>query len=352
VIQFIAWFERRSKWSNAACSVVLACIVGTVDYIAPDTVQFSAFYLVPVGMAAWFVGARFAVAVSLLCVMLWMAGDVLAGARYTNLAVPLWNGAIGLLVYFVVVWTLVSLRRLQAQLEVRVAQRTAALSNEIRERARLEKEILEIGEREQRRIGHDLHDSLSQHWVATTMAAQILEEKLAVLGLPESGDAAAIVGLAEDGITLTRTLARGISPMQIETAGLVRALRDLAANTSRMFKVPCTFECESAPAVHDAAAATHLHRICQEAINNAIRHGHPHEIIISLSQRRDLGELTIEDDGEGLPENAPPGEGMGMRIMAHRAAMIGGELTVEPNPTGGTFVKCIFPAADKDTETD
>jgi signal transduction histidine kinase len=225
------------------------------------------------------------------------------------------------------------------------------LSNEIRERARLEKEILEISEREQRRIGHDLHDSLSQHWVATTMAAQILGEKLAVLGLPEAGDAAAIVGLAEDGITLTRTLARGISPMQIETEGLVRALQDLVGNTSRVFKVSCVFECDAAPSAQDAAAATHLHRICQEAINNAIRHGRPREITVSLSQRKGFGELTIEDDGEGLPDIVPDNAGMGMRIMAHRAAMIGGQLTVEPNPTGGTFVRCTFPVAGQNMET-
>jgi signal transduction histidine kinase len=351
VIRFVEWFDRRPKVFNAACSVVLLDLVGAVDYLTGYAIFFSAFYLLPVGMAAWFVGPRFAVAISILSIMIWLAGDFAAGAHYASLAVPLWNGAIGLAVYFAVVWTLVSLRKLQLELELRVAERTADLSNEIRERARLEKEILEISEREQRRIGHDLHDSLSQHWVATSMAAQILGEKLAAKSLPEAEDAAAIVGLAENGITLTRTLARGISPMQIETEGLVKALRDLAINTSTVFKVSCMFECDAAPAVHDAAAATHLHRICQEAINNAIRHGKPSEIVVSLSQHKDRGELTIEDNGEGLPENSLTNGGMGMRIMAHRAAMIGGGLTVEPNPTGGTFVRCSFPVAGHNTET-
>jgi signal transduction histidine kinase len=344
------WFEQRSRLVIAMISLSLLAFVGFADYLTGYAILLSAFYLLPVGLAAWFVGGRFAAAVSLMSVLVSLATDIAAGAKYASLAVPIWNGAIGLLVYFVVAWTLVSLRSLQHELEQRVVQRTNALSAEIRERSRLEKEILEISEREQRRIGHDLHDSLSQHWVATSMAAQVLGEKLAARSLPEQEDAQAILRMAEDGAMLTRALARGISPIQIETAGLVVALRDLSVNTSRVFRVSCTFECESAPSVADAAAATHLLRICQEAINNAVRHGKPREIAVSLAYHRGCGELSIEDDGDGLPEEGQVGEGMGMRIMAHRAAMIGGELSVEPNPTGGTFVKCIFPAFPQATE--
>jgi len=329
----------------AVASVVLVAAIGLVDYLTGYAILFSAFYLIPVAMAAWRVGGVFGIVVSVLSVVISIAGDYAAGAHYPNVFVPIWNGVIGLTVYCVVVKALISLRKLQLELEERVRQRTHALANEIQERARLEKEILEISEREQRRIGHDLHDSLCQHWAATAMAGQVLSEKLAEKSLPETADAKQIVKLAETGISLTRNLARGISPAEMETEGLVIALRELAANITQMFKINCAFECDLPPAIDDAAAATHLYRIAQEAINNAIRHGKPKQIVISLSNQKGRVELTAEDDGTGLPDDWQKNRGLGTRIMAHRAAMIGGTFSVEPNPTGGTFVKCSVPLA-------
>jgi signal transduction histidine kinase len=179
------------------------------------------------------------------------------------------------------------------------------------------------------------------------MAGQVLGEKLAAKSLPEAADAGGIVKLAEDGITLTRNLAHGISPVEMETEGLVTALREFSANVSKLFKVTCVFECGSPPQIDDPAKATHLYRIAQEAVNNAIRHGRPKQIVISLSSRKGQIELTIEDDGAGLPDDWQKNRGLGTRIMAHRAAMMGGTFSIEPNPTGGTFVKCSVPVLDK-----
>jgi two-component system CheB/CheR fusion protein len=109
--------------------------------------------------------------------------------------------------------------------------------------------------------------------------------------------------------------------------------------------VNCTFDGESLPIVQDAATATQLYRIMQEAVGNAIRHGKPKEIIISLADHKRHLELTVEDDGTGLPDDWQKNRGLGTRIMAYRAAMIGGTFSIEPNPTGGTFVKCSVPAA-------
>lgn len=337
-------FNKRSKNFSIAVSVALVAVVGTVDYLSGYAIFFSAFYLLPVGLASWFAGGGWGIAISILSVVAWLGGDVAAGATYSSVFVPIWNGAIGLTVYFVVVKALTSLRRLQNELEERVRQRTTALTNEMQERERLEKEILEISEREQRRIGHDLHDSLCQHWAATAMAGQVLTEKLAAKALPESADAVEIVKLAQNGITLTRNLAHGISPAEMETEGLVTALTEFAANISQLFKVRCTFDCESPPVINDPTQATHLYRIAQEAVNNAIRHGKPKQIVMSLSQSRGQVELTIEDDGSGLPEDWQKSRGLGTRIMAYRATIIGGAFSIEPNPTGGTFVKCSIPA--------
>ena len=330
-------------WSPAvlvAISLAFLAGVGAVDYLTGFNLSFSVFYLLDIGFAAWLIGRGFALAVAALSIVISVAGDWAAGAHYSTILIPIWNALIQCVVYAIVVWLLGSLRKAQRELEQKVEQRTHALRHEIGERERLEKEILEISEREQRRIGHDLHDGLCQHLTATAMAGQVLGQKLAARSMAEAADAGELVRLIEDGIAMTRDMAHGIAPLEMESEGLVTALRALAGNVGRMFKVACTLECDSPPPIEDAGTATHLYRIAQEAVHNALRHGKPRQIVMSLGRVRERAQLTIEDDGVGLPEDWQSGRGLGTRIMAHRALMIGGELSIEPNPTGGTFVTC------------
>src|SRR5206468_2839338 len=226
-------------------------------------------------------------------------------------------GVIALAFYLVVVWLLSSLRSLHHELEQRVRHRTAALTQEMAERERLEKEILQVSEREQRRIGRDLHDGLCQHLTGTALAGRVLEEKLAARTLPESQDAANIVGLVEDGILLARNVARGISPVEMEPEGLIAAFQEMTANLNKLSKVRCVFESDGRISVRDASTATHLYRIAQEAVSNAIRHGKAQRIDISVANRNGKITLAVEDDGAGLPENWQTNQGLGTRIMAH-----------------------------------
>ncbi len=323
-----------------SASLAALALIGTVDYLTGFNLSFAVFYLLDIGFAAWLIGRGFALGLSALSIIISIAGDWAAGAHYSTVLIPIWNALILTVVYLIVVWLLGALRSAQQELERKVDQRTTALVREVGERERLEKEILEISEREQRRIGHDLHDGLCQHLTATAMAAQVLGQKLSARSLPEAADAGELVGLVEDGIAMTRDMAHGIAPLEMESEGLVTALRTLAANVSRMFKVACTLECDSPPPIEDPGTATHLYRIAQEAVQNALRHGRPAQIVISLSPVRERVQLSIEDDGAGLPEDWQSGSGLGTRIMAHRVAMIGGELAIEPSPTGGTLVTC------------
>ena len=204
--------------------------------------------------------------------------------------------------YFIVVWLLTSLRNLNRELEDKVRQRTAALTQEMAERARLEKEILEVSEREQRRIGHDLHDSLCQHLTGTALAGQVLGEKLAAKSLPEAADANRVVGLVEDGISLARNLARGIYPVEMEAEGLMAAFQELAANITAISKITCVFDCPTPVLVHDALAATHLYRIAQEATTNAIRHGKARHIgIQSFQTSRSSDTYTSKTTASACP---------------------------------------------------
>jgi signal transduction histidine kinase len=179
-------FEARPTAFWVCLSLLIVAIVGAFDYLTGFELNFVAFYLVPVILAVWFVGRGFGFFVSTLCVVVSIAGDLFAGARYSSSLVPVWNTVISLTFFFVVVWILARLRSLHYELEERVHERTAALHNEMQERARLEEEILSISEREQRRIGHDLHDTLCQHLTGVALAGEVLSEQLAAKSRPEA----------------------------------------------------------------------------------------------------------------------------------------------------------------------
>jgi signal transduction histidine kinase len=340
MLRFVKQLEQRSRIVFITMALLIVAIIGFVDYLTGFETSYSVFYLLAIGLAAWFVGRSFAIFISILSVVVSLAGDLAKGAHFSSPLVPAWNAVILIAFYLVVVWLLTLLRLLQRELEARVQQRTEALQDEITERERLERELLEISEREQRRIGQDLHDSLCQHLTGTTLAVQVLEEKLAARNLPEAADANQVVELVEEGITLSRKLAKGLYPVEMEADGLMLALEEYATTSSELFKVSCQFECDLPVLIHDAATAGHLYRIAQEAVGNAIKHGEAKNILIRLDASEESTVLSIKDDGVGLPEPLPKKRGMGLRIMAHRAAMIGGGFNVRRDETGGTLVTC------------
>jgi PAS domain S-box-containing protein len=211
---------------------------------------------------------------------------------------------------------------------------------DITERKELEREILEISEREQRRIGQDLHDGLGQHLAGLELMSQVLEQNLAGKNKKEAMRAREIARHVRGAISQTRSLARGLSPVLLESEGLMSALADLATSTEQMFHLSCRFHCDPPVLVHDHAVATHLYRIAQEAVSNAIKHGKATTITIGLRQFPERIELGIHDDGVGLAGEPVKGKGMGLRIMRYRADMIGGSLGVVRRPEGGTAVTC------------
>jgi signal transduction histidine kinase len=330
-------------------SLVIVAIVGVVDYLTGFELNFFAFYLIPVTLAVWFVGRGFGILVSALCAVVSIAGDLIAGARYSSSLVPVWNTAIALTFFLVVVWILAKLRSLHNELEERVRQRTAALNKEIQDRMQLEEEILSISEREQQRIGHDLHDSLCQHLTGVALAGEVLSEQLAAKSLPEAKALDHIVEMVEGAIDLTRTLARGLHPFDLKGEGFTDALRELAATITEGFKTPCAFECDSPVEIREPGVATHLYRIAQEAITNAVRHSNAKEIVVRLEAGTGGLLLTIRDDGVGMPPKIPGG--MGLRTMAYRASVIGATFRVERQLARGTRVTCKLPVGSFTSST-
>ncbi|MGD1086830.1 MAG: response regulator [Verrucomicrobiota bacterium] len=213
---------------------------------------------------------------------------------------------------------------------------------DITERKRLEQEVLSISAMEQRRIGQDLHDGVCQHLAGIEMKCQVLQENLQAGASSHAAQAGQIARHVRDVIAQTRSLARGLSPVVLESEGLMSALRGLAEDTERLFEVRCRLVCDAPVLIHNPVAATHLYRIAQEAVTNAIKHGKAKSIEISFSDTGEKIVLMITDDGAGFTQPAAA-TGMGLHIMRYRAGMIGATVLLRQQQTGGAVVLCFLP---------
>jgi signal transduction histidine kinase len=338
--------QRIETWSKSSVAALCLGIVGVVAWADHETgyeTGFSIFYLTPVFIAAWYYGFAFAVLISVLSATAWMSMNLAAGVQFSSYVIPVWNATVKFTFYFVVVVLSTKLRTLQQELESRVRQRTAALNEEVQQRARLQKELVETTEREQRRISYDMHDGLCQHLTGTALVSHVLGQKLANKSLPETVEANRLLELVEEAIELTRSLARGLDPIEVQTGQLADNFQALAARKSKRFNVSCQFESHQTVPLNDVSVATQLYRIAQEAVINAARHGKAKNIKIRLDYMDDKIVLTITDDGIGLPEGALNSDGMGLRIMAYRADMIGATFHIERlSSLSGTRVTCTL----------
>jgi PAS domain S-box-containing protein len=220
--------------------------------------------------------------------------------------------------------------------------------HDLTNRKRLERELLEISDREQRRIGRDLHDGLGQQLAGIGFLSKSLENRLAAKDSPEAADARQIADLVAAAIAQARAMARGLHPVDLKASGLMSALEELAANVEGMFRILCTFRCPQPVLLSDNAVAVHAYRIAQEAVNNALRHGKATHITISLERAGDTIALSVDDNGIGLTPTPGKSTGMGMQIMRYRAALINATLDIGPGSRGsGTTISCRFVHPDR-----
>jgi signal transduction histidine kinase len=317
--------------------------IGWLDYISGVYISLGLFYLIPIVCAVAWLGWREGALTAVLCVLVRLTADLAAGG-YEHPIASYWNRLIDLGRYFFVVWMLHAFLSLLRDVEEQVRVRTLALEKAICERNHLQTELFEISRRERSSVGHDLHDGLGQHLTATSIAANLLAQRLERDGHAAAGNARAIVKMLQDAIANTRQIARGLLLSAIEPAELVAELEELADRLNREHRAGCCFSYRGDGADRlDTATASHVFYVAQEAARNSVRHAGSTRVDISLTADGPVLELSVADNGRGLPAPGTRTAGMGLRIMAHRTELIGGEFSVNSNPGGGTIVRCRVP---------
>jgi signal transduction histidine kinase len=328
--------SRIKSWTVLSGMVLL---IGIWDYLTGSVYSLSPLYLVPVSLTVLCHGANAGRMVASVCFVTRIAGDLVtqSGSIAPN---TIWNVVGMLVIHLFVIGLIQSLLGLHRQLEEKIAVQSGALRESAADRERLEMEILDVAARERSAFGRELHDELAQHFVATALAAQTLAEKLG--GREGTSEARAIVRWIEEGIAKARKLARGLLLARIEPARFPQELAELAIAASRG-QVQCRLRQQGREIEADASRCAQLFRSAQEAVGNALRHARPRTIQITLANDEQGLCVTVEDDGCGLPERMPATEGLGLRIMQHRARIIGATLNVRSARAQGTRVVCRLP---------
>lgn len=241
-----------------------------------------------------------------------------------------------------------ALQRSKELLEERVHDRTRELraanrelKAEIERRKGLEGEILEISDREQQRLGQEIHDGLCQHLTAVAFMARSVALRLKNHRVIEVGDIEKIAQLVNDAATDTRNLSRALHRIDVDSAGFITALEDLVDR--EIWQIPCRLEVKRSFHIEDDVAAGELYRIAREAVINANKHSEAREIVITLERTGKEMVLRVIDDGVGFPSDPKTKRGLGAHIMGYRARLMGARLEIDSPKGGGTRVSCYLP---------
>ncbi len=324
-------------------SLIGIFVIGNIDYLTGYRISLLVFYILPIGFATIYVGPRFATSLALLSICVSVASDYRSGMPYSETPIRMWNVGIALSVFIIVISLLHALNRLLLRLQFSVEERNRALLNEMTERGRLEREIIDLSEKEKRRFGQELHDVVCQELASVAIASRLLERKLLAMDHQETPHAREIAKMVDDVLERTRSIARGFFTEGFDGAGLAEALRETARHTQEKHGLRCVVRWEQNLTIQNEDLVIHLFRIAQEALYNVVKHANARNVDISLRREGKMLRLIIEDDGIGLAASTSRTSGLGLRIMAYRAGLMSGELKTEPVAGKGTRVICLVP---------
>ena len=206
--------------------------------------------------------------------------------------------------------------------------------------SQLRRRAVDAGEVERRSIGRDLHDVVGSMLIGLLYRTETLQRTMAGNSTPQAeAEASCVRDLAAEIVDCTRRLAQGLVPAELESGGLISALRELSAGVRLMFRASCRLKCDPRVST-DPSVALQVYRIVQQAVVNAVRHGKARNVLIRVERHGATGRVTVQDDGSGLPELPRRRGGLGLRNMAERTALIGARVEFGRHPMGGTLVTC------------
>jgi PAS domain S-box-containing protein len=221
------------------------------------------------------------------------------------------------------------------------------VTRDVTSQRELEKQILDASDKEQQRIGQDLHDGLGQHLTGISFLASVLHQQLSNRSIGEAVDALRIMEHSNTALGLMRTIVKGLCPVSNDPGGLMLSLRALTSNIEKLYGISCCFICREPVLIHNNTMATHLYYISNEAINNAVKHSGGNHIEVSLERDANIVQLRISDNGTGcLLENNNELKGIGLRTMAYRCKMIGADIKISSVPAEGTTITCSLPVSE------
>lgn len=216
---------------------------------------------------------------------------------------------------------------------------------DISERRRLEKEIIIIIETERQRIGQDLHDDLAQNLMAIDVLCKMLNQKLVTRGDmdAEAMELGKIIKFVDYSINTTRSIAKGLCPIEMDNGGFIAAVKKMAMNLNGLNGINITLNIKDDIDISDTMTAINLYQIINEAMNNIIKHSNADNVLIEMRRNGKNIIMSIDDDGAGIPVNLDGSAGLGLRIMNYRASMIGSKLEIASNNGRGTSIRCLLP---------
>lgn len=218
------------------------------------------------------------------------------------------------------------------------------LVRDITERRHLEQAVAAAAEQERARIARDLHDGLGQQLGGLLYLMDGLHRDLKMAGAQHAQAAAQLLQELTTALSQARTLAHELHAVPPEPEGLIQALESLAERVVTSRDIECRFGNETPVLVHNQAVASHLYRIAQEAVHNALKHSRATEVTIELTRLGSGIELSVRDNGTGFPTQAAS-RGIGLKTMQQRAKLIGAVLIARTHTKGGVEVVCSVPGA-------
>jgi signal transduction histidine kinase len=345
-------FFARNRKMMYAVAILNILVIGWLDWFTGREISLFVFYSVPIFLVVWYGDRGSGLVTAFVSAFVWWWANRNDNLFTTSYGYPLATASrLACFILFAFGAAGLKSRREADRARIDALERAR---NALERAHKMEREIVGIGEREQRRIGQDLHDGLCQTLAAIGCAATSLTNDLKQTSPLQAASAQDIADLLNEAAAEARDLARGICPLDMAEHGLAAALNDLAERTSRLTPLSVSFELMGDIRMVDTEAAINLYRIAQEATHNAVRHSQANCVEIALTHQGAQFTLSVTDDGVGVAKQSSSKGGMGMQTMGYRAQMIGAELNITANSPSGTCVSCslkansdptIFPAA-------